>query len=96
VLISMLILPVALLWAALYLAFGSPVGWVPLVYFAILLAAMVGFSRTRDSRPARGSALPARCDSKAIPSPRGDQEGTESTPRASVSRRTFPPSASMT
>jgi hypothetical protein len=33
VLISVLILPVALLWAALYLAFGSPVGWVPLVYF---------------------------------------------------------------
>src|SRR4029453_9745623 len=34
VLISVLILPVALLWATLYLAFGSPVGWVPLVYFA--------------------------------------------------------------
>ena len=48
VLISVLILPVALLWAALYLAFGSPVGWVPLVYFAILLAAVVLFSRTRD------------------------------------------------
>src|SRR5256886_5423224 len=48
VLISVLILPVSLLWAALYLAFGSPVGWVPLVYFAILLAAIVAFSRTRD------------------------------------------------
>src|ERR671931_574113 len=48
VLISVLILPVALLWAALYLAFGSPVGWVPLGYFAILLAAIVVFSRTRD------------------------------------------------
>jgi guanylate cyclase len=48
VLISVLILPVALLWAALYLAFGSPVGWVPLVYFAILLAAIVLFSRTQD------------------------------------------------
>jgi adenylate cyclase len=48
VLISVLILPVSLLWAALYLAFGSPVGWVPLVYSAILLAAIVGFSRTRD------------------------------------------------
>ena len=30
VLISVLILPVALLWSVLYLAFGSPVGWVPL------------------------------------------------------------------
>ena len=48
VLISVLILPVALLWAALYLAFGSPVGWVPLVYFATLLAAIVVFSRTRN------------------------------------------------
>ena len=48
VLISVLILPVSLLWAILYLAFGSPVGWVPLVYFAILLASIVVFSRTRD------------------------------------------------
>src|SRR5215213_11567394 len=48
VLISVLILPVALLWAALYLALGSPVGWVPLVYFAVLLAAVVVFARTRD------------------------------------------------
>ena len=44
----MLILPISLLWATLYLAFGSPVGWVPLVYFAILLGAIVVFSRTRD------------------------------------------------
>jgi adenylate cyclase len=48
VLISVLILPIALLWSALYLAFGSPVGWVPLVYFAVLLASIVIFSRTRD------------------------------------------------
>jgi guanylate cyclase len=48
VLISVLILPVALLWAALYLAFGSPVGWVPLLYFAVLLGAIVVFSRTRN------------------------------------------------
>ena len=48
VLISVLILPVALLWATLYLAFGSPVGWVPLLYFAVLLAAIVVFSRTRN------------------------------------------------
>jgi adenylate cyclase len=48
VLISVLILPVALLWAVLYLAFGSPVGWVPLGYFAVLLAGIVVFSRTRN------------------------------------------------
>jgi adenylate cyclase len=48
VLISVLILPVSLLWSGLYLAFGSPVGWVPLGYSAILLAAIVVFARTRD------------------------------------------------
>jgi adenylate cyclase len=48
VLISVLILPVSALWAALYLAFGSPVGWVPLGYFAVLLTSIVVFSRTRD------------------------------------------------
>ncbi len=48
VLISVLILPVALLWSVLYLAFGSPVGWVPLAYFAVLLAAIVVFARTRN------------------------------------------------
>jgi adenylate cyclase len=48
VLISLLILPVSLLWSALYLAFGSPVGWVPLVYFGILLTSIVVFSRTGD------------------------------------------------
>src|SRR4051794_22484088 len=48
VLISVLILPISLLWAALYLAFGSPVGWVPLGYFVVLLAAIVVFSRTRN------------------------------------------------
>ena len=48
VLISALILPVAALWGALYLALGSPVGVVPLVYFAVLFGAMAVFSRTRD------------------------------------------------
>ena len=48
VLISVLILPVAALWGVLYLAFGSPVGVVPLVYFGVLLGAIAVFSRTRD------------------------------------------------
>ena len=48
VLISVLILPVSLLWSALYLAFGSPVGWVPLAYFTVLLASIVVFARTRE------------------------------------------------
>jgi guanylate cyclase len=48
VLITVLILPVSALWGALYLAFGSPVGVVPLVYLAILIAAVVLFARTHD------------------------------------------------
>jgi adenylate cyclase len=48
VLISVLILPVAALWGTLYLVLGSPVGVVPFVYFAVLLGALVVFSRTRD------------------------------------------------
>ena len=46
VLISVLILPIAALWGGLYLAFRSPVGVVPLVYLAVLLAAIIVFSRT--------------------------------------------------
>ena len=48
VLISVLILPIAAVWGALYLALGSPVGVVPLVYFGVLLGALAVFSRTRD------------------------------------------------
>ena len=44
----MLILPIAVLWGVLYLAFGSPVGFVPLVYFVILLGAIAVFSRTAN------------------------------------------------
>ena len=43
VLTSVLILPIALLWGVLYLAFGSPVGFAPLVYFVILLGAVAVF-----------------------------------------------------
>jgi guanylate cyclase len=48
VLISLLILPVSAVWGVLYLAFGSPVGVVPFVYFGVLLAALVVFARTRN------------------------------------------------
>jgi guanylate cyclase len=43
-----LILPIAAIWGGLYLAFRSPVGIVPLVYLAVLLGAIVMFSRTGD------------------------------------------------
>src|SRR3954453_18352651 len=48
VLISLLLLPVAGLWAGLYLALDSPVGWAPVVYFCVLAGAIVVFSRTRN------------------------------------------------
>src|SRR5688500_9640148 len=49
VLISLVILPIALVWGGLYLALGQIVGVVPLVYAAILLGAIVVFARTRDA-----------------------------------------------
>jgi guanylate cyclase len=48
VLVSLLVLPVSVLWGALYLAFGSPVGFVPFIAFAILAAAIAVYARTRD------------------------------------------------
>jgi adenylate cyclase len=46
--ISVLILPIALVWGTLYLAFGSTAGYVAYLYFAILLGAIALFARTRD------------------------------------------------
>jgi guanylate cyclase len=48
VLISVLILPISLLWGSLYLALGAPSGLLAFVYFAVSLAAIAVFIRTRD------------------------------------------------
>jgi adenylate cyclase len=48
VLISVLILPISLVWGSVYLALGSPVGFAPYLYFAILVGAIGVFARTRD------------------------------------------------
>src|SRR5438105_1499294 len=48
VLISVLILPIAVVWGSLYLIFGSPVGYVPFAYALILLGAIITFARTRN------------------------------------------------
>jgi guanylate cyclase len=45
VLITFLVLGIAIVWGSLYLAFGSPVGFVPFIYFAILGAALALFAR---------------------------------------------------
>jgi adenylate cyclase len=48
VLITVLLLPIAVVWGGLYLIFGSWVGYVPLVYALVLLGALVAFIRTRS------------------------------------------------
>jgi guanylate cyclase len=48
VLISVLVLPISLLWGGLYLAFGAPSGLLAFVYFAVSLGAIAVFIRTRD------------------------------------------------
>ena len=48
VLLAVLILPVSLVWGASYLAFGSRVGVLPFIYFAISVASLVVFAMTRS------------------------------------------------
>jgi len=48
VLTALMILPVSLIWGGLYLALGSPVGWVPPLYFAVSLASILLFARNHD------------------------------------------------
>jgi adenylate cyclase len=48
VLISILILPISLLWGGLYLALGAPSGLLAFVYFVISVGAIAIFIRTRD------------------------------------------------
>jgi len=49
VLISVLILPIALLWGAIYLAFGVWAGLIAWLYLVISVVALIVFSRTRDT-----------------------------------------------
>jgi guanylate cyclase len=46
--VTVLILAVALVWGSLYLAFGSPVGIAPFIYFWILVVGLAAFRRNRD------------------------------------------------
>jgi guanylate cyclase len=47
-LISVLILPISLIWGTLYLAFGAAGGYIAYLYFGVLLGAILVFARTRD------------------------------------------------
>ncbi len=51
VVVAVLVLPVSVVWGSLYLAFGSLVGVVPFVYFAVSLGSLVVFARTRRFQP---------------------------------------------
>ena len=51
VLLAVLILPVSLVWGASYLAFGSRVGVLPFIYFAISVSSLLVFSKTRSFGP---------------------------------------------
>jgi adenylate cyclase len=47
-LISVLILPISLVWGTLYLAFGAQSGYIAYLYFTIVVAAIAVYARTRD------------------------------------------------
>ena len=46
VLLAVLILPVSVVWGTVYLAFGSPVGYIPFLYLAVSVGSLVLFART--------------------------------------------------
>jgi guanylate cyclase len=47
VLLAVLILPVSVVWGSLYLGFGALVGIIPYLYFALSVASLAVFARTR-------------------------------------------------
>ena len=51
VLLAVLILPVSVVWGTLYLAFGSPLGILPFIYFAVSVVSLAVFARTGRFRP---------------------------------------------
>ena len=50
VLLAVLILPVSLVWGSLYLGFGSMVGVIPFIYFAVSVGSLVVYGRTGNFR----------------------------------------------
>jgi adenylate cyclase len=51
VLLAVLILPVSIVWGTCYLAFGSPVGIIPFVYFAVSIGSLLIFAKTKQFGP---------------------------------------------
>ena len=48
--VALLILPIAAAWGVIYLGFGLPVGYLPFAYFAVSVASLAIFARTRSFR----------------------------------------------
>jgi guanylate cyclase len=51
VLLAILVLPVSIVWGTCYLAFGSPVGYIPFLYFAVSLGSLLLFAKTKAFGP---------------------------------------------
>jgi guanylate cyclase len=51
VLLAILVLPVSIVWGTCYLAFGSPVGIIPFVYFSVSAASLLIFAKTKRFGP---------------------------------------------
>src|SRR4029078_6815441 len=51
VLLAVLVLPVSIIWGTCYLAFGSPIGIIPFVYFAVSIASLLIFAKNRQFGP---------------------------------------------
>ena len=51
VLLAVLVLPVSIIWGTWYLAFGSPVGFIPFVYFVVSVGSLLIFAKTKDFGP---------------------------------------------
>jgi adenylate cyclase len=51
VVVTVIILPISLVWAGLYIGLGTPAGITALVYFAVALGSLVVFARTRHFEP---------------------------------------------
>jgi adenylate cyclase len=49
--VTVIILPISLVWGVLYLGLGSPGGLLAFLYFAISLGSLVAFARTRRFEP---------------------------------------------
>jgi hypothetical protein len=57
VLLTVLVLPVSIIWGTCYLAFGSPVGIIPFVYFVVSLGPLLIFTKSKQLGPSLTTQL---------------------------------------